>query len=117
MKKVIALLLVVGMLLCFTACGGAKGKAEKLLKEYENKVEDYIEAIEDGDMDKAEKINKEITEITNNLADALEELVEEDPDAAEELTKEMAEVTQRLGSKILSDTIGDMKDAGLGDFF
>ena len=97
MKRIVALLLVVGMLLCFTACGGGeKAKVEKLMKEYEETLDDYIDAAKSLDMAKVAELSKDITRLSTELGTAIGELEAKDPDAAEELAEKLVELSNKI---------------------
>ncbi len=93
MKKIIALMLAVMMVLCFVGCGSSDNA---LVSEYESIVDKAIEAIEDGDQAAFLEASAEAAEIMTEYATTLAELQAEDPDAAAELKAEMDALSEKV---------------------
>ena len=74
MKKILALLLAVIMLLSLTACKSKEQKAaDEFLKDMEKLIDEMIEAIEDEDEDAAEEFEEDVEKLGEKMEEAMEE--------------------------------------------
>ena len=102
MKKLLAVLLAVMMLLTLTACKSKEQRAaDKLLKETEALVEDLTKAIEDEDTEKIEKLMEDSEDLGERYQEVLEDLTEADEEAAEEFTEAYTELATELAKAML----------------
>ena len=101
-KRLFALLLALAMVFALVACGEKdeedekKSKEEKFLSEVEDLMDEIIEAIEDGDQDKAEELYKELDDLEDEYDEILEELEEDDEDKAEEFAEDFEKLFEKF---------------------
>ena len=96
MKKILALLLAVMMLLTLTACKSKEQKAaDKYLKDLEKLMDEVIEAAEDKDVDKLMELLEEGEEMDAEFQDIYDDLADVDEDAAEDFEKEYKELCDK----------------------
>ena len=97
MKKILALLLAVIMLLSLTACKSKEQKAaDEFLKDMEKLIDEMIEAIEDEDEDALDELYEDLEKMGEDYEDILEDLEDKDEDAAEEFEEDV----EKLGEKM-----------------
>ena len=97
MKKIIALVLALMMVLCFAGCKSEEQKAaDEFLADVEKLLEEAEEAAKDGDVDALMEIAGEIEEMGADYEEILEDLEDKDEDAAEKFEDEMNELGEKF---------------------
>lgn len=88
MKKTIAIMLIIAMLLSLTACKSKEQKAaDEYLEKLEKLVNDFVETFENQELEKHEALMDEIFEIEEDYEDIYEDLEKVDEEAAEAFEK------------------------------
>lgn len=101
MKKIIAMLLAVIMLLSLTACKSEEQKAaDQFLKDMEKICNEIIEAVEDEDEDKLMDLMEELEELGEDYEDIYEDLEDVDEDAAKDFEDAIEELGEELEEKM-----------------
>ena len=101
MKKLIALLLVVVLMLAMAGCS----KQDKFLKEYEKLADEFVAAVEDKDTEKAEEIGEKIEQLMEDNKDWLEEL-DEEKDA--DFIEKVGEITEEYTKAAMGAAFGSL---------
>ena len=97
MKKIIALVLALMMVLCFAGCKSEEQKAaDEFIADVEKLLDEAKEAVEDEDVDKLTEIAEEIAEMGEDYEEILEDLEDKDEDAAEEFEEKMEELGEEF---------------------
>ncbi|MFO7879981.1 MAG: hypothetical protein ACQES0_00855 [Bacteroidota bacterium] len=100
MKKIAVLLSLVAFVFAFTACGGPKDDAKKMMDKQEDLIKMQQKAAKDGKLDE-----KEIDNIVNEFkafmdySAELEEKYKEDSAGNEELTAELEKLQKEMEGK------------------
>ena len=97
MKRIFALLLVIVMVICLSACKSKEQKtADKILEEYQELMEEIDDA---STTQEVEEIVGEIYDKLEYVNTAYEDLKEVDEDAAEEFMDEIISLTNEYLGK------------------
>ncbi len=101
MKKLLAVLLAVMMLLTLTACKSEEQKAaDKFLKDTEKLCKELIKAIEDEDADAFMDVIEESEELDADYEEIYEDLKDEDKDAAKKFKKAYEDLQEEYEEKL-----------------
>ena len=101
MKKIIAMLLAVIMLLSLTACKSAEQKAaDDFLNDMEKLIDEIVEAVEDEDEDKLMDLEEDLAKMGEDFEDILKDLEDVDEDAAKEFEKAVEELGEEFEDKM-----------------
>jgi rubrerythrin len=108
MKKIIAFLLAVAMLLCMVACdseggsGESSGKskaqsaADRFLEDFEDLIDDLIDAYEDKNKEAFEALYEESNEMRGEFEELWNNLKKKDEEAADEFWEDFEDLVDEL---------------------
>ena len=97
MKKVLALIMALVMVLALTACKSKEQKAaDNFIKEMDTLVDEAIVAFQDQDLERLQSLQDEIKELRSGYNDILADLRATDEEAAAEFEEEIIKIGEKM---------------------